>query len=329
MRWLDGAARPSVRFLAGLEALRKAPEEVWPVLDGALSADVREAACELPDLGTLWGAALEARGRERHAYVLAGHLLADPATRDVGARLARAACHAWRAAPVELVPSLVRYRGEPPSPAVSRALATASLSGAARRAHGALLSVRGFPPFPVSRRRDRKAYSPESAAGALAALPVGVSRLNAAREVFGALLDAGPLSFRQAAQLYNLTFRRPGRTQAACAPLWLRHAGPSAAPRLLDLMTPLLDDYAWGEEYLAALALMGRAALPALPAVTALTDRRTRIPVCDSTRDAETARDEALLAAALVARRCLTYGPDAPARPSTPATCRPNGPAPR
>ncbi|MFD6426506.1 hypothetical protein, partial [Streptomyces sp. NPDC060198] len=170
------------------------------------------------------------------------------------------------------------------------------------------------------------AYSPESAAEAL---PVGVSRLNAAREVFGALLDAGPLSFRQAAQLYGLTFRRPGRMQAACAPLWLRHAGPSAAPRLLGLMTPLLDDYAWGEEYLAALAGMGGAALPALPAVTALIDRRTRIPVCDSTRDAETARDEALLAAALVTRRSLTYGPDAPERPSTPGTSPTSGHAPR
>ncbi|MGW0860049.1 hypothetical protein [Streptomyces sp. NPDC002690] len=156
-----------------------------------------------------------------------------------------------------------------------------------------------------------------------------MSRLSAAREVFGALLDAGPLSFRQAAQLHNLTFRRPGRMQAACAPLWLRHAGPSAAPRLLDLMTPLLDDYAWGEEYLAALARMGRAALPARPAVTALIERRTRIPVCDSSRDAETARDEALLSAALVTRRSLRYAPDAPARPSAPATCRPSGPAPR
>ncbi|MGW1467294.1 hypothetical protein ACWCPT_23485 [Streptomyces sp. NPDC002308] len=323
--------QPSVRFLALLETLRRAPEEEWPALDAALSADVREAAPELPDLGTSWGSVLRRLGRERHAYVLVERLLADPATRDVGADLAQAVCHAWRAAPVELVPSLARYGAEPLSPAFSRALTTASLSEAARRRHGALLSARGFPPRVKFCRgeRKRKSYSAESAAEALAALPVGVGRLSAAPEIFGALLDAGPLSFRQAAQLYNLTFRWPGRMQAACAPLWLRHAGPSALSRLLGVMTPMLDDYIRGEEYLAALAPMGDAARSALPAVTALIDRRTRIPVNDTTEDAEMARDEALLAAALATRRALTYAPDAPGRPSTPGTTRPSVPAPR
>ncbi|MDX3452120.1 hypothetical protein PV396_09230 [Streptomyces sp. ME02-8801-2C] len=140
---------------------------------------------------------------------------------------------------------------------------------------------------------------------------MGTTRLAHAPEIFAALLDAGPLSFRQAAQLYNLTFRHPGRSQAECAPLWLRHAGPSAVSRVLALMTPHLADYGFGEYYLAGLARMGAHARPALPAVTALIDRRTRIPVNDSTRDAEMRLDESLLAAALDTR-CAILGRASP-----------------
>ncbi len=50
---------------------------------------------------------------------------------------------------------------------------------------------------------------------------------------------------------------------------------------------------------------MGRHALPALPSLTALIDRRTRLPVNDSTRDGETMLDERLLAAAIDARRAI------------------------
>ncbi|MFD9504276.1 hypothetical protein [Streptomyces sp. NPDC060035] len=50
---------------------------------------------------------------------------------------------------------------------------------------------------------------------------------------------------------------------------------------------------------------MGRQALPALPAAMALIDRRTRIPVNGSTRDAEMMLDERLPAAALDARRAI------------------------
>ncbi|MFD9870960.1 hypothetical protein ACFXI8_09220 [Streptomyces niveus] len=50
---------------------------------------------------------------------------------------------------------------------------------------------------------------------------------------------------------------------------------------------------------------MGRHAMPALPSLTALIERRTRIPVNDSTRDGETMLDERLLAAATDARRAI------------------------
>ncbi|WP_030389658.1 hypothetical protein [Streptomyces sp. NRRL S-241] len=90
---------------------------------------------------------------------------------------------------------------------------------------------------------------------------MGIGRLLQAPEIFGALLDTGPL---------------------------LRHAGPTALPRLLALMTPHLGDYGIGENYSAALS-----------------DRRTRLPVNDSTRDGETMLDERLLAAAINARRAI------------------------
>ncbi|MET9692322.1 hypothetical protein ABZY81_28235 [Streptomyces sp. NPDC006514] len=263
-------------------------------------------------------------------YGLISHLLAGPATRDAGARLARAACHAWRAAPVELLPLLIRHCGQQPGAAVLKALTTASISDEAMRVHGAAAATVAFTPYPKPRHPPgccaAPVYDGASAAALLSARPLGISRISHAPEIFGALLDAGPLTFRQAAQLYNLTFRWPGRTQAECAPLWLRHAGEGALPRLLALMTPYLADYVAGEYYLAALAGMGRAALPVLPAVTAVIDRPARIPTKDSTRDAEMALDERLLRAALGARSAiLADAAPPPSAPGSPARSHHDG----
>ncbi|GAA3840311.1 ankyrin repeat domain-containing protein [Streptomyces phyllanthi] len=320
----------AVRFLAHLMSLRDAAPAEWPGLDAALFADVREAALHLDpaDIGESWGWALYRLGRERHTYALVARLLGDPATRDIGARLARTACHHWRSAAVELLPLLVRHRGPGLTPAFQDAFTTASVSARAMCAHGTALKGLPFTPYPKShhavRTRPGAVHDRGSAASLLAAKPIGITRLDRAAEVFGALLDAGPLTFRQAAQLYNLTFRWPGRVQAQCAPLWLRHAGPVALPRLLAVMTPYLDDHGIGEYYLRGLARMGREALPALPSVTALIDRRTRIPCNGSTPDAETALDESLLAAALSARRAIagTAAPDTPAAPAAPGRVR-------
>ncbi|MGW1268721.1 HEAT repeat domain-containing protein [Streptomyces sp. NPDC002491] len=312
---LTGDSLASVRFLAHLDTLRAAPPPRWRSLDDALLDDAQEAAHHLEDVGRLWGEALYGLGREHDTYALVARLLADPGTRDIGADLAREACHDWRNAPVRLLPSLLRHHSRRATPALDRALTTASISEAATRAHPALPTV-AHVTAPRGTRRvpsTAPAHDSTSAAALLADRPVGVTRLAHASEIFDALLDAGPLTFRQAAQLYNLTFRHPGRSQAECAPLWLRHAGPSALPRLLALMTPHLADYAVGEYYLAGLARMGGRARLALPAVTALIDRRTRIPVNDSTRDAEMRLDESLLAAALRTRRAILAHPDPPA----------------
>ncbi|MFD6973710.1 hypothetical protein [Streptomyces sp. NPDC059949] len=316
--WLGGSVAhlqddplASVRFLAHLATLRAAPPDQWPTLDRALLAGAAEAARHLDGVGWRWGRVLYGLRREHHVYALAARLLGDPATRDIGAGLAREACHDWRAAPVELLPLLVRHCGQGISPAMAEALTTASLSEAAVQAHGALLATVPFTPYPKPRRPSGSlppplpSYDRVTAAAVLRAAPVGIGRLLRAPELFGALLDAGPLTFRQAAQLYNLTFKRPGRMQALCAPLWLRHAGPTAVPRLLALMAPHLGDYGIGEYYAEGLARMGRHARPALPSLTALIDRRTRLPVNDATRDGETMLDESLLAAAIEARRTI------------------------
>ncbi|MEU8432884.1 HEAT repeat domain-containing protein [Streptomyces sp. NPDC029216] len=83
----------AVRFLAHLETLRAAPPVRWPALDRALLTDAREAALHLADVGPLWGRVLYGLGRERHCAALVARLLGDPATRDIGAGLAREACH--------------------------------------------------------------------------------------------------------------------------------------------------------------------------------------------------------------------------------------------
>ncbi|WP_354644371.1 hypothetical protein [Kitasatospora camelliae] len=305
----------SVRFLAHLAALQAADPAARPELDAALLADVQEASRHLTRTGRRWGWTLYGLRREQHTYALAARLLADPATREVGADLTRAACHGWRAAPVALMPLLLRHAGPRPGPRIAAALRTASISRAAMDVHGGAAAAVAFTPY----ERGRPAacapvprYDRDGAAALLAAKPVGVARLAHAPAVFGALLDAGPLTFRQAAQLHNLAFLRPGRMQALCAPLWLRHAGPAALPRLLALLTPHLDEYGIGGDYLAALGRIGPSARPALPAVEAVIDRRTRIPVNDSTRDAETELDERLLAAAQDARRAI-LGPPSPA----------------
>ncbi|MFI8342242.1 hypothetical protein ACIF8W_19555 [Streptomyces sp. NPDC085639] len=217
---------------------------------------------------------------------------------------------------------------------MAKALTTASISEAAMHTHRALVAEVAFPRYPKARRssgRPTPSYDSTTAAAVLEAKPVDTGRLVQAPAIFGALLDAGPLTFRQAAQLYNLTFKRPGRMQSMCVPLWLRHAGPTALPRLLALMTPHLGDYGIGEDYSEGLARLGRHALPALPSLAALIERRTRLPVNDSTRDGETMLDERLLAAAINARRAILAAAVAGGN-SVGAGCagryRPSGPPP-
>ncbi|MBT2470169.1 hypothetical protein J7E97_20385 [Streptomyces sp. ISL-66] len=145
----------------------------WPD-DAVLGADAT-----MPDGPDDAVAQLRSRSpeRERHTCEIAARLLADPATRDRGAEIARAACHTWRAAPVELLPLLIRHRGPEISRAVADALTTASISARAMSTHGDLLAAIGFPPYPGP-REPRKATTPPhdaaSAAELLSAKPMGI-----------------------------------------------------------------------------------------------------------------------------------------------------------
>jgi hypothetical protein len=296
---------PAVRFVAHLSLLREAPPEDWAGLDAALLADAEEAARHVPRIGERWSDTLCVLDRETDTYALVRQLLGEkgPVTlQHVGVTLARSACQDWRAAPVELLPHLVPHVGLPEG---AEAIRTAMLSNAAAQEHAALLAGIGLEPRARARRGRRgtpEVHDARSAAEYLAARPVGITRLNRARELFGPLLDAGPLTFRQAAQLYNLTFSWPNRMQALCAPLWFRHAGEPALPRLLDLMTRRLACKVVGEAFMSGLAELGRHALPAVPALDRLIDRRRRIPENEPSRDAEMETDERLLAAAREAR---------------------------
>uniref|UniRef100_A0AAU2JZX7 HEAT repeat domain-containing protein n=1 Tax=Streptomyces sp. NBC_00049 TaxID=2903617 RepID=A0AAU2JZX7_9ACTN len=310
---LGSDPQPAVRFLARLTELGRAPAEQWPFLDRALLHDAAAAARHLDDAGGRWEWTLSRLGREDDTYALAHRLLDDPspAVRDIGADLARGACQSWRAGPARLLARLRELQERSGSEALAGAVHTAT--GPAAAAGPWAERWLFAPPQPME---------PSEAAEALASRPIGIGRFQEAPRVFGALLDEGPLTFRQAAQLYQLTFARPCIVQALAAPLWLRHAGPSALPRLLSLMTPHVRHYGLGEWYLAGLGRIGPAAAPALPAVDAVIETRRRIPVNDSTRDGETELDERLLAAARWARRAIT-GPAADRERDR----RPRGPA--
>ncbi|MGW7363687.1 hypothetical protein ACWGI8_09715 [Streptomyces sp. NPDC054841] len=302
---LRGDSLAAVRFLAHLSLLGDARSAQWPALDAALLADAEEAAPYVPWLGERWAGALYRLDREAQTYALARHLLGRGrpiALRQVGVQLARRACQDWRAAPVELLPHLVPHIALPGG---DDAVRTALISQAAVREHAALIAGAEITPPPRRRRWTRgtsRSYDSRAAAEHLAARPIGIARLSRAREIFGPLLDAGPLTFRQAAQLYNLTFSWPNAMQASCAPLWFRHAGASSLPRLLGLLVRRLDDQAHGEAFMEGLAELGRHALPAVPDLDRIIDRRKRIPVNEPSRDAEMAADELLLAAAVRAR---------------------------
>lgn len=183
----DGAAMTTL--LSRLTSLRAAAPAPGPSLDAALVAEVHEAAPRLNAevIGQLWGRSLHTLGRETHTYALVARLLGDPVTRDIGAQLARAACQLWRAAAVELVPLLVRSRGQQTGPAFADAFRTASISGEAMRVHGALPRGVPFEPYPKPRRPRTStsvvpAHDHASAAGLLAAKPIGVTRLDRAPE---------------------------------------------------------------------------------------------------------------------------------------------------
>ncbi|MGW3010451.1 hypothetical protein ACWC9R_16705 [Streptomyces sp. NPDC001219] len=112
------------------------------------------------------------------------------------------------------------------------------------------------------------------------------------------LLDHGGLTPDQSRRLRDLVFARPGGMQVHGALAVWRQEGPAAAADLLAVLPQYLDGEQAGPAAMATLAAMGEHARPALPLLRALLDRRTRLPLCVGSEDADMNADEHLLEAA-------------------------------
>lgn len=122
------------------------------------------------------------------------------------------------------------------------------------------------------------------------------------RRAFAALLlewlaEHGGLSPRQAARLRELTDRPRRLHPRLLGALW-KHSGTAAAGVLVDILPRYLDDDAYGAYACSVLTGMGREAAAALPALRAVTERRTRLPLYLGDFDREVRADERLAAAA-------------------------------
>ncbi|MFD8548652.1 HEAT repeat domain-containing protein [Streptomyces sp. NPDC059649] len=116
--------------------------------------------------------------------------------------------------------------------------------------------------------------------------------------LFAWLLDHGGLDAEQSAQLRDAVLRRRGAMQVRGSLVLWRNEGPPVAAELLAVLPDHLDDDLYGPVAMTTLAAMGPHARPALPHLRALIDRRTRLPLCVGSADADLRADERLLEAA-------------------------------
>ncbi|MEV6671405.1 hypothetical protein [Streptomyces sp. NPDC051162] len=119
------------------------------------------------------------------------------------------------------------------------------------------------------------------------------------------LAGHGGLSPRQSAHLRELTDRPRRLHPRLLGALW-KHSGTAAARVLLDTLPRYLDDDAYGAYACSVLTDMGREAAAALPALRAVAERRTRLPLYLGDFDRETRADECLAAAARDAHAHIT-----------------------
>ncbi|WP_329120308.1 hypothetical protein [Streptomyces sp. NBC_01465] len=267
---LRGDGQAEVRLAAHLTALHTLPPGRAAEAEAGVVAELGAAGSSVGSwsVGEVWGDAYGRHDapRPRDLFRRAAELLVDPdpVRRRVGLDLSRVALCEWRAAPEWLSSGWVRMFDDPVAELRSDAKALVGLSRAAsRRAADPRVPVP--PPCEV---RVPVAVEPRDAEACLASRPVDASRLPP--RMFHALLDRGPLSERQIAQLRHQVFTRPSAGQARHARAWWRHAGEASAPVLLPLLPQYFADTALlGIDALECLAAMGRFAAPALGALDA------------------------------------------------------------
>ncbi|GAA1359220.1 hypothetical protein [Streptomyces beijiangensis] len=303
--------QPEVRLAAHLAALRtlspdRTPEAVAGVLahlDAAGDAAGDGASMGSWSVGEMWADVYVRYDEPRpldHFRQAAG-LLADPAPvrRRVGLDMSRVALHEWRAAPENLTPSWVRMFDDLVD---SLRLAALELVGSSRAASRRAADPR-VPIPPPCEVRKRVDVDRDAAEAYLAARPVE-GRLPP--QMFHALLDHGPLTGRQAAQLTHQVFTRPSFAQARNARAWWRHAGVASAPALLPLLPQYFDDTAlMGLDVLECLAAMGRHAVPVLGELDAFLGREWIAVRHRGSEEADLQADELVVEAALLTRRCI------------------------
>ncbi|MFE9656994.1 hypothetical protein [Micromonospora sp. NPDC006431] len=142
----------------------------------------------------------------------------------------------------------------------------------------------------------------------LDARPDKPRRCRIASDLFDWLAQHGGLTDRQVRQLNHL-FTQRGWTQAKLATAYWRHHGPPAAPMLLSTLPQYLDDDAYAQPAMKALAAMGPHAQPVIPVLDRLIGARHRVGINLGDADAEMRVDEQLLQLALITRAQIIATP--------------------
>ncbi|MGC5033630.1 hypothetical protein [Micromonospora sp. DT229] len=142
----------------------------------------------------------------------------------------------------------------------------------------------------------------------LAARPEKLRRCRIAPDLFDWLAQHGGLTDRQVRQLNHL-FNQRGWAQARSATAYWRHHGPSVAPLLLSTLARYLDEQAYAQPAMKALAAMGPHAQPVVPVLDRLIAARHRAPMYLGNADVEMRADEELVQLALATRAQVTATP--------------------
>ncbi|MEU0938850.1 hypothetical protein [Embleya sp. NPDC005971] len=321
---------PAVRVVAALGML---PVEGLPwawlqALNEAISADlpaaVRRGGPGARNWGSAWAWRLARHDHEDECQEIVRRLLADedPHVRRVGLDMASAAIRLWRTAPVELLPALAEVAAGTDPELRAETLRVLRLSDELWRAAVDLWAAEGGGPVPTG---EPAAPAPIEAVPDLDAVfaarrpPGGRTEVDAwlaeqpieavthrrrvGRALVG-LMACGGLTERQGRQAMALFEHETVLKYELAGVVW-RHRGALDAgigDRLVAELSAVAGDRYVGEHALPVLADMGRRAVGALPRLTALIEDRRRLPVNDSTAEAEIRFDETRRAQLVVVR---------------------------
>ncbi|MET7302050.1 hypothetical protein [Embleya sp. NPDC005575] len=324
---------PAVRVLAalGLLGTEGVPWAWVQALDEAISADlpaaVRRVGLGSRSWGSTWAWRLVRDDHEDECHRIVRQLLAvdDPGVRWVGLDMASAAIRLWRTAPVELLPALAEVAVGADPALRAQTLRVLRLSGDLWQAAGDLWAadagdvgraLSGEPgasaPVEVDVPELHAVFAARRPAGGRAAVepwlaeqPIDVTRhrRRVGRALVG-LMACGGLTERQGRQAMALFEHESVLKYELAGVVWRQWGVVDAgiADRLVAELSAVAGDQYVGAHVLPVLADMGRHAVGALPRLTALIEDRRRLPVADSSAEAEIRFDETRRAQLVVVR---------------------------